>query len=112
MNKWLVPIAASVLCLSASAAVSLTGIVGDEMCAGDHKKMGGTDSAKCMAECVKEMGAKYALIVGGDAYVLSDQAAAAKFAGKKATVTGEVTSVTTGNMTEKTLTVKSIVPAK
>lgn len=86
------------------------------MCAGDHKRMGGTDAAKCTAECVKEMGAKYSLIVssnaGTDAYVLSDQKQAARFLGRKVTVKGDATTSTEGKVVTKTLTVKSISPAK
>ncbi len=112
MMKWSVPIAALVLCLAANAAVSLTGIVGDDMCGTDHKKMGGTDPAKCAAECAKEMGAKYSLVVGADTYVLSDQAAAAKYIGKKVTVTGDVTTSGSGKEIVKSLKIKSIAPAK
>lgn len=112
MRKWLILIAAAGLCLAADSPVSLTGVVGDDMCAGDHKKMGGTDAMKCTEECVKEMHAKYALIVGTDAYELADQKAAAKYAGKKVTVTGEVTSTTEGKVTTKTLNAKYIKPAK
>src|SRR5580704_3398482 len=53
MGKCLVLIAAAGLCLAADAPVSLTGVIGDDMCSGDHKKMGGTDATKCTMECVK-----------------------------------------------------------
>jgi hypothetical protein len=111
MTKWPVLIAAAGLCLSASAAV-FTGVVGDDMCGTDHKKMGGTDAAKCAAECAKGMGAKYSLIVGADTYVLSDQTGAAKYAGKKVTVTGDVTTAGAGKDIVKSLKVKSIAAAK
>jgi hypothetical protein len=94
-------------CASLSLAAdtkTLTGTIGDNMCKGDHAAMNGTDPAKCTKECVKSMGAAYALWVDKDVYTLSDQAAAAKFAGKKVTVTGEVTGTT--------IAVKSIKAAK
>ena len=75
------------------------------MCSGDHSSMGSTDAAKCTLECVKSMGSKYALQVGKDSYVLSDQKTPEKFAGKKVTVTGILNS-------NKELEVQSIAPAK
>ena len=63
--------AAAALCVAADS--SFTGVIGDDMCKGDHKSMGGTDPAKCTQECVSGMHAKYALWVGKDSYVLSDQ---------------------------------------
>jgi len=112
MRKVAVLIATVGLSLAAAAPVYLTGVISDDMCSGDHKHMGGTDPMKCTAECIKEMGAKYALIVGTDAYVLSDQSAAAKFSGQKVTVTGDVATSTQGKTTSKSLAVKSIAPAK
>jgi hypothetical protein len=94
-------------CASLSLAAdtkTLTGTIGDNMCKGDHAAMNGTDPAKCTRDCVKSMGAAYALWVDKDVYTLSDQTAAAKFAGKKVTVTGDVTGTT--------ITVKSIKAAK
>ena len=90
----------------------MTGIVGDDMCGSDHKKMGGTDAAKCAADCAKSMGAKYALVVGSDEYVLSDQKAGVKWVGKKVTVTGDVTTTGTGKDTVKSINVKSVTAAK
>ncbi len=112
MRKWCVLIAAAGLCMVANAAEKFTGVVGDDMCGTDHQKMGGTDAAKCAAECAKGMGAKYSLVVGTDTYVLTDQAAAAKYAGKKVTVTGDVTTTGAGKETVKSLKVKSIAAAK
>lgn len=105
-------IAALGLCVAASAAEKFTGTVGEDMCGSDHKHMGGTDAMKCTAECVSTMGAKYALIVGTDAYVLSDQKKAAKYAGKKVTVMGDLQTSTAGAAVSKSLTVKSISLAK
>ena len=94
-------LAAAGLCIA--APMSLTGIVGDDMCNGDHKTMGGTDAVKCTAECIGTMHAKYALWVGKDSYVLSDQKKPAQYVGKKVTVTGTLNG--------KELQVKSIKPA-
>jgi hypothetical protein len=111
MTRWLIGLAVAGLCLAAPP-VTLTGVVGDDMCAGDHKRMGGTDSMKCTAECVKGMGAKYALIVGSDVYEFADQQKAAKFIGKKVTVKGDVTSSTEGKITVKKIQAQSISAAK
>ncbi|MGD1070814.1 MAG: hypothetical protein ABSB15_11795 [Bryobacteraceae bacterium] len=111
MRKSFLLLAAAGLCIAADTPATFTGIVGDDMCRGDHKTMGGTDAAKCTAECIKSMKAKYALWVGKDVYVLSDQTTPAKFAGKKVTITGTVT-LPTGKDADKILLVKSIAPAK
>ena len=97
-------LAAAGLCAAADGPTTLTGTIGDDMCEGDHKAMNGTDPAKCTAECVKGMHAKYALWVGKDVYVLSDQKKPAQFAGKQVTVTGTLNG--------KELQVKSIKAAK
>jgi hypothetical protein len=104
MRKCALLLTVAGLCMAADTPKSWTGVVGDDMCSGDHKAMGGTDPAKCTAECVKEMNAKYALIVGKDAYILSDQKAPAKYVGKKVKVTGTLNG--------KELTVQSITPAR
>ena len=92
------------LSLAADAPKTFTGTVGDDMCKGDHATMQGTDPVKCTHECVKQMGARYALWVDSNVYILSDQKAAEKFAGKKVTVTGD--------LTDKKIAVKSIRAAK
>ena len=97
-------LAAASLMFAADGPQTLTGTIGDNMCKGDHAAMQGTDPVKCTNECVKKMGAAYALWVGDDIYTLSDQKAGAKFAGKKVTVVGETSG--------KTITVKSIKAAK
>ena len=108
MRNCLLLLAVAGLSFAADAPKTLTGVVGDDMCNGDHKAMDGTDPVKCTNDCIKSMHAKYALWVGKDVYVLSDQKTPAKFAGKKVTVTGAVT--TEGK--EMHLDVKSIAPAK
>ena len=65
------------------------GVIGDTMCKVDHKSMGATDNAKCVRDCVGDGRTyKYALVVGRDAYALSDQETPARFAGRKVKVTG------------------------
>ena len=85
-------LAAASLLAAADAPKKFTGIVGDNMCKGDHANMQqGTTPEKCTRECVEEMGARYALWVGKNVYILSDQNSADKFAGRKVTVTGVLT---------------------
>ena len=94
-------LAAASLLAAADAPKKFTGIVGDNMCKGDHANMQqGTTPEKCTRECVEEMGARYALWVGKDVYILSDPKSADKFAGRKVIVTG--------NLTGDKLTVRSI----
>jgi hypothetical protein len=66
-----------------------TGVITDSMCGAKHA-MGIAPDAKCVRECVKMDPAKwkYALLVGKDLYVLSDQQTPEKFAAQKVTVTG------------------------
>ena len=79
------------LLAAADTPKKFTGIVGDNMCKGDHANMQqGTTPEKCTRECVEEMGARYALWVGKEVYILSDQKSADKFAGRKVTVTGNL----------------------
>jgi hypothetical protein len=96
-------LATSAFFAQGASQTTLTGVIGDDMCTGEHKSMGGTDAAKCTAECVKTMQAKYALWLGSDVYVLSDQKTAARYAGRKTTVTGTLNG--------KEIQVKSIKPA-
>ena len=92
--------------LMASAA-QFTGIVTDTMCGADHKHMGVSPDDKCVRECVKaDKKVKYALLVGKDVYVLSDQQTPGKFAGRKVKVNGTLYEKT------KILKVDSIEAAK
>ena len=93
--------------MSAADKQTFTGTITDDMCKdADHKAMKMGSDPKCVAECVKGMGAKYMLYDGKTAYALSDQKAPQKFAAKKVTVTGTLDEKT------KTITVASIAPAK
>jgi hypothetical protein len=66
-----------------------TGVITDTMCGAKHT-MGITPDAVCFRECVKMDPAKtkYALLVGKDIYVLSDQLTPEKFAAQEVMVTG------------------------
>jgi hypothetical protein len=112
MTKCVLLLACAGLCMAADSPKTYTGTIGDDMCEGDHKTMNGTDPAKCTADCVKGMKAKYALWVGKKTYVLSDQTTPAQYAGKKVTVVGTLSTETSGKEKVTTLTVKSIAPAK
>jgi hypothetical protein len=86
---------------------TFTGVITDDVCdKGDHKSMNMGSDAKCVAECVKGMGAKYVLFDGKSAYILSDQKVPAKFAAQKVAVTGALDAKT------KTIQVDSIKAAK
>jgi hypothetical protein len=87
---------------------SFTGTITDDMCPkADHSQMqmGPTDAACAMA-CVSVHGASYLLYDGKNAYMLSDQRMAEKFAAKKVKVTGTLDTKT------KTIQVDSISAAK
>lgn len=78
--------------LPAQGRQKVTGVISDSMCAnGDHSamQMGPTD-AECTTACIDSHGAAYVLYDGKDAYILDDQKAPEKFAGKKVVVTGSV----------------------
>jgi len=69
---------------------SFSGTITDSMCPkGDHSQMRmGPTSAECAIGCNDGHGAPFVLYDGKDTYMLSDQKAPVKFAGKKVTVTG------------------------
>lgn len=77
------------LLAAADKPQTYTGVITDTMCAAKHA-MGITPDDKCVRECVKmdPKKTKYALLVGKDIYVLSDQQSPEKFAAQKVTVTG------------------------
>ena len=105
MKKIAIGIAAAALLFAAPG--TFTGVITDSECAkGDHKAMNMGPDAKCVTECVKGMGAKYVLFDGKEAYTLSDQKSAEKFAAKKVTVKGTLDAAT------KTIQVDSIKAAK
>jgi hypothetical protein len=73
--------------LAAAGTQTFSGVITDTMCGANHKPMNVTPDSKCVLECVKH-GSKYALLVGNNVYVLSDQRAPEKFAAQKVKVTG------------------------
>ena len=99
-------LAAAALMLAADSRQTMTGIITENMCGGDHKAMNMGPDAKCITECVRTMGAKYALWDGKTVYELSDQKTAAKYAARKVNVSGTV------DASAKTIQVVSIVPTK
>ena len=77
------------LLASAANQQTFTGVITDTMCGKDHAMMKVTPDSKCVLDCVKhDKAVKYALLVGTNVYVLSDQKTPDQFAGKKVTVTG------------------------
>ena len=66
-----------------------TGVIMDTMCGAKHA-MGIKPDDKCVRDCVKmdPKKWKYALLVGAEMYVLSDQQTPEKFAAQKVKVTG------------------------
>jgi hypothetical protein len=80
---------AAVAASAAEEAQTFTGIITDTMCGAKHA-MGISPDEKCVRECVRmdPKKWKYALLVGSDVYVLSDQQTPEKFAARKVKVTG------------------------
>ena len=107
MKKTIAISIASAALMFAADQKTFTGTITDSMCSeADHKAMKMGNDPKCVVECIKGMGGKYALYDGKTTYILSDQKAPAKFAAKKVTVTGTLDEKT------KTITVASIAAAK
>ena len=74
---------------AADGVAQYTGVITDTMCAAKHA-MGITPDSKCVRDCVKTDPKKwkYALLVGNEMYVLSDQQTPEKFAAQRVKVTG------------------------
>jgi len=107
MKKTIAIMIASAALTLAADNQTFTGTITDSMCGdADHKAMKMGNDPKCVTECIKGMGGKYALYDGKTTYILSDQKTPAKFAAKKVTVTGTLDEKT------KTITVASIAAAK
>jgi hypothetical protein len=67
---------------------TFTGVVSDNMCGKQHMAKD-KPAAQCARECVKA-GADYGFVVGDKVYTLKgDRAQIDKFAGQKATITGD-----------------------
>jgi hypothetical protein len=88
---------------------TLTGIVSDSYCKGRQLQKGQTQFS-CTLKCVHEEGRNYVLVVGNDVYVLNGpRVELDKFAGGRATITGNVSD---GTLTvEQVTTTKKDVPA-
>lgn len=74
----------------APARSTFTGTITDSVCAStdhSHMRMGSTD-ADCTVACISAHGATYVLYDGKNAYGLSNQERAEKFAARKVTVVG------------------------
>ena len=103
MKKMAMFFAGAALLLAAGEKKTLTGVISDDMCGKDHAMMNVKPDSKCVTDCAKA-GSKYVLLSGTNVYVLSDQKAPEKYAGRKVTVTGTVDG--------KNIQVGSIAPAK
>ena len=89
---WLVNSAA--LAQGQGKTETLAGVISDSMCGAKLSSHGGDDK-QCTIDCVKKMGAKYALVVGTKVYTLEGKEAdVEKLAGGKAKVTGTVQGTT------------------
>ena len=89
---WVNPAALAQSNPSSAKPQTLTGILSDTMCG---TKSMGADSKKCLADCIKDMGMKYALVVGDKVYTLEGkEAEIGKLAGGKIKVTGTVQGTT------------------
>jgi hypothetical protein len=82
---------------------TFTGVVSDNMCGKQHMSKN-KPAAQCTRECVSA-GADYGLVVGDKVYALKgDRAQIDRFAGQKATITGEAK--------DETINVRSISATK
>jgi hypothetical protein len=97
-----------VTALSAGQATdTFTGVITDDVCAKEGHagmRMGPTD-AECTKLCVTLHDGRFVLLVGKDAYELSDQQLPEKFAAQKVSVTGRLDAGT------RVIQVESIVAA-
>ena len=108
MMKQLLVYAVALTALSAGQSKqTFTGVITDDMCAGDHShmRMGPTD-ADCTKACVVAHGAAYVLQDGKETYRLSNQKAPEQFAGQRVRVTGTLDAKT------RTIQVDSIAAAR
>jgi hypothetical protein len=87
MKKIVLSIFAAALAAGAANQQVFTGVITDSMCGKDHAAMKVAPDSKCVLECVKG-GSKYALFVGNESYLLSDQKTPEQFAGRRVKVTG------------------------
>jgi len=93
MKTVIVFFGAAALLVSAQAKRTFTGIVTDKMCGADHTAMNVKPDARCVRECVKA-GSQYALVEGGNVYLLGSAKAADAVAGQKVKVSGTLDTKT------------------
>ena len=95
-------------CSESGSEKTLTGIVTDSYCKGRQLQKGQTQFS-CTLKCVHQEGRDYVLVVGNEVYVLNGpRAELDKFAGGRATITGNVSD---GTLTvEQVTTAKKVVP--
>ena len=108
MMKPLLATLLAIAVLAPQATRTFRGTITDSMCdRADHSRMrmGPTD-AECAVACAEEHDAAFVLYDGKDAYTLSDQKTARKFAGRRVTVAGAL------DLKTKTIKVTSIALAK
>ena len=86
---------ATTLLGAAEQSKTFTGIITDTMCGAKHTMQISPDE-KCVRECVRmdPTKCKYALVVGSEVFVLSDQKTPENFAAKKVKVTGTLNKKT------------------
>lgn len=87
-KQLLLALAAGAVWAATDGKQTFTGVVTDSMCGASHKDMSMGPGPKCIADCVRILGAKYALVIGKQVFELSDQETPVRFAAKRVTVTG------------------------
>ena len=91
MRTVLALVAAAMLTAARSAPQSsdYTGVITDTMCKRDHAHMNVTPEAKCVRDCGGDGKTyKYALLVGKNLHVLSDQETPPRFAAQRVIMKG------------------------
>lgn len=84
---------------------SVTGVITDTRCAGNHRVSVGSEKSRCVRDCVRVQNqAKYALFDGVRVYTLSNQGLGDQFAARAVTVAGRL------NLKSNVLQVHSITP--
>lgn len=73
------------------ADTSVTGVITDTRCAGNHRVSVDSEKPRCVRECVRVQDhAKYALFDGGQVYALNDQGLGDRYAARAVTITGHL----------------------
>ncbi|MCZ2078549.1 MAG: hypothetical protein LC130_26585 [Bryobacterales bacterium] len=85
---------------------SVTGVITDTRCGGEHHIYVDSDRGRCVRNCVRNQ-AKYALFDGGRLYTLSDQSFGDQLAAHVVTVAGRL-----NEKKDKLLEVHSVTPTR